>query len=294
MSSKKIEILGVGVPYLDGAEDELLEIMRSTTDRSVGSDELAGQIRDWPTEYHLTRSRANLLKPFQLNSGHRVLDVGCGTGALTRQFAEWGCEVIGLEGSMARCEVANERIREFDNAKIICGNLDEYAQVYQNEKFDFIMLCGVLEYSGAEIGGEGGPIKMLRTLKSLLKPSGILVIAIENKLGLKYLAGFNEDHLSKPLIGLQDYLPEVTGIHTWSKPELQKLISDSGFESTVWYAPYPDYKTPTMVLAESLWNTPDGKLIAKNFVRNPIKDSSNQPAFDLDTVSFWQSFQDTR
>ena len=52
-----MEVIGQGVDYLDGAEDELLKIMTEASDRSSGSDELAARIHDWPTKYHLSPQR---------------------------------------------------------------------------------------------------------------------------------------------------------------------------------------------------------------------------------------------
>lgn len=289
---KSVKVLGSGVPYLDGAEHELLTIMQQAQDRSTGSDELAHQIHDWPTEYHLSRARVNILKPFNLPEGTRVLDIGCGTGALVRQFAEWGNEVVGLEGSYERCLVAAERVREFDNVEIVFGSLDEFADEYNGPKFDFIMICGVLEYSGSDIGGESGPLNMLAMAKSLLADEGVVAIAIENKLGVKYISGHNEDHLGKPLVGLQNYLNQKTGIQTWSKLGLSNLIKKAGFNELKFFAPFPDYKTPKIVVSEDLWNEPDGRQIAQNFLRTPIRDKSHQPAFDVDLVTFWQGYLD--
>ena len=38
-----------------------------------------------------------------------------------------------------------------------------------------------------------------------MKKNGKLYIAIENRLGMKYFAGYNEDHIGKPFIGIEGY-----------------------------------------------------------------------------------------
>lgn len=285
--SSKFRVIGDGVPYLDGAEDELLAFMQSTTDRSIGSDELAQGIHDWPSMYHLSQARANLLLPFSIGSEHRVLDVGCGTGALTRQFAEWGAKVTGLEGSHARCLVANERVNEFENAEIVKGSLDEYLNESHNEEFDVILLCGVLGYSGAILGGSSGPDKMLNGINRLLKPDGIVIIAIENQLGMKYLLGHNEDHLGVPWVGLSDYHLNNSGIRTWTRSALENLLSKNGLSESRWYGSFPDYKLPTAIISDDLWDLSDGKQLARQFIRNPVTGTSSGPQFLSDPLSFW-------
>ncbi len=285
--SKTVRVIGDGVPYLDGAEAELLEFMKNADDRSIGSDELAAGIHDWPSMYHLSRARANLLMPFNISENHRVLDVGCGTGALTRQFAEWGSDVTGLEGSYDRALVASERVREFENAEIVNGSLEEYASEGHKEEFDVILLCGVLEYSGAIFGGSDGPDKMLASVNQMLKPDGILIIAIENQLGMKYLLGYNEDHLATPWIGLSDYMLDTGGIRTWTRSRLGELLSKGGFSDTKWFGSFPDYKLPTAIVSDELWDLKDGKQLARQFVRKPIVDKSAGPQYPTDVLSFW-------
>jgi trans-aconitate methyltransferase len=41
--------------------------------------------------------------------GERILDVGCGTGALTAQIAAAGCEVVGIDRSLAMIEQAKQK-----------------------------------------------------------------------------------------------------------------------------------------------------------------------------------------
>src|SRR5687768_17365235 len=87
--------------YSDGqeVEDGILATLKGTTDLSVGSPELAARIVDWPTEYHFSDARANLLRHLPLGPGVRVLELGAGCGALTRFLGERGCEVVSVEGS---------------------------------------------------------------------------------------------------------------------------------------------------------------------------------------------------
>jgi ubiquinone/menaquinone biosynthesis C-methylase UbiE len=47
-----------------------------------------------------------------LSPGEKVLDVGAGTGVLTRLFAEWGCSVVGLDPSQGMLAEARKRLPE--------------------------------------------------------------------------------------------------------------------------------------------------------------------------------------
>jgi trans-aconitate methyltransferase len=40
--------------------------------------------------------------------GERILDLGCGDGALTRRLADQGCEVVGIDSSAAQIEAARK------------------------------------------------------------------------------------------------------------------------------------------------------------------------------------------
>ena len=41
--------------------------------------------------------------------GERILDLGCGDGALTQTLVEIGCEVVGVDGSAEQVRGARER-----------------------------------------------------------------------------------------------------------------------------------------------------------------------------------------
>src|ERR1035441_1782888 len=82
----------VPIPYSDGFEVEqrLYDVVRSAGDRSSLSVELSAAICDWPSEYHLSRSRHCLLRPLAIQPGDNVLELGCGCGAITRYLGEIG------------------------------------------------------------------------------------------------------------------------------------------------------------------------------------------------------------
>jgi hypothetical protein len=84
----------------------------------------------------------------------------------------------------------------------------------------------------------------------MLKPGGSLILAIENKLGLKYFAGASEDHVGIPMFGLENRYT-ANSVRTFGRIELEKLLSQAGFNSSQFNSPLPDYKLTTSVISES-------------------------------------------
>jgi 2-polyprenyl-3-methyl-5-hydroxy-6-metoxy-1,4-benzoquinol methylase len=84
--------------YSDGSETEqyLRKVLKQSSDLSSYSVELKSHIRDWGSEYHLTPLRANLLRGFDLSSCKRILELGCGCGAITRYLGEQGAAVDSI------------------------------------------------------------------------------------------------------------------------------------------------------------------------------------------------------
>src|SRR5690242_5493516 len=68
------------VGFSDGeeAEKHLRSVIGGAKDLSIDSEELPAGIIDWPSEYHLSPGRYNLLRPFDLSSAKRILEIGCG------------------------------------------------------------------------------------------------------------------------------------------------------------------------------------------------------------------------
>ncbi|WP_446905044.1 glycosyltransferase [Aeromonas veronii] len=238
-----------GIEYNDGDEIEtrIAGIIKEAQDISILSTELKLHCTDWPSLYHLSGQRANILRPLEdrLN-GSNVLEIGSGCGAITRYLGECGANVLALEGSLRRASITRSRTRDLENISVVSDSFNEFKT---EQKFDIITLIGVLEYANLFISGDTPTLSMLKKVKGMLKPEGLLVIAIENQLGLKYFAGAPEDHLGKPMYGIENrYLKNQP--QTFGRHELDGLLNSSGFSRNQFMAPYPDYKFPTSIITE--------------------------------------------
>ena len=236
----------------DAIECRLLETIRKASDVSAVSKELARAITDWPTEYHLSNCRHNLLRPFGIGAGHRVLELGCGCGALTRYLGECGADVVAVEGSLRRARIAAARCRDLPNVRVYCDNLIDFTSA---EKFDFVLLIGVLEYAPKFIKGDDPIGRCLTYARSFLDEDGALLLAIENQLGLKYFNGSAEDHLGTPFYGVCD-LYERDDPTTFGRRELMQKLSQAGFFHQDFFFPFPDYKLPDLVVSSAALDDP--------------------------------------
>jgi SAM-dependent methyltransferase len=236
--------------YSDGDDTEnyILQTITHATDLSICSGELILAIKDWPTLYHLHPNRSNLLRPLaSLLKGRQILEIGCGCGAITRYLGELDAKVLALEGSYRRASIAAERCRDLPNVEVLSTN---FLHFEPDQQFDVITLIGVLEYAGIYFPGQDPFRSMLERARRLLRPDGLLVIAIENKLGLKYWAGAPEDHTGQAYLGIGNgYGPGQA--RTFGRSELKELLSLSGFPSHPFLYPFPDYKLPTTLITEA-------------------------------------------
>lgn len=239
-----------GIAYNDGDEIEtrIFNIIKNATDISTLSTELRQQVTDWPSQYHLTSARANIMRPFeQTLKGANVLEIGAGCGAISRYLGECGADVLALEGSPRRASIARERTRDLDNITVLAEKFDQFKSDHQ---FDVITLIGVLEYANLFTPGDNPALIMLQRVRQLLKPEGKLIIAIENQLGLKYFAGAPEDHFGIPMVGIEGRYGKDQA-QTFGRQVLTKLLKQAGFETSSFLAPFPDYKLPSSIVTEA-------------------------------------------
>lgn len=238
--------------YADGAEAILYDLFRQEH-----FDEQRAWIEYnwWPLSYHLSPARASIISWIPtVRDGLRVLEVGAGCGAITSYLCRVPVirHLVAVEGAPQRAELIRLRCRHAPHLEVVTANIEHYRPT---EPFDVILLIGVLEYAGKYISRPDAASHLIRLLSSWLRPEGRMVIAIENPIGHKYLAGYREDHYGVPFESVSGY-PDYNGIRTFDKGLLQSKLEDAGLTHHLWFYPFPDYKMPEVILSERSFTEP--------------------------------------
>ena len=234
--------------YSDGpVEEELLRIAKSCREEEL--NRVIREKNSWPVLYHFSHIRQNILEWLPITKRDRVLEIGSGCGAVTGALARKAGQVTCIDLSKMRSTINAYRNRDRDNIRILVGNFRDIEQ-HLPETYDYITLIGVFEYSQGYIGTEKPYEEMIRRISSHLSPGGKIVIAIENRLGMKYWAGCAEDHTGLYFDGIQGY-PSPSGVRTFSRGELAKILERAGNFRTAFYYPCPDYKFPMVLYSDS-------------------------------------------
>ncbi len=255
--------------YSDGdIEDEILQIVKTSEDYNYTDS----RFNNWAVLYHLSRQRENIVEPMDISETDDVLEIGAGMGAVTGAMARKAHKVDCIELSKRRSLVNANRHKTADNIEIFVGNFQD---IKITKKYDVITLIGVLEYANYYINAKKPFQAFLDKIKECLKENGKLYIAIENRLGMKYFAGYNEDHIGKPFIGIEGYNNE-NKVRTFSYSEIKKLLQSCGFDKLTFAFPFPDYKMPQVFYDEETIMEYEVDYSEKHNYDSPIQECFNQ------------------
>lgn len=252
MKKKKIGKVCLNYTYYNGKdvysdgdiEDVLLESCINGT-----QEELLKSSREWEVLYHFSPIRENVIEWYPISKEDNVLEIGSGCGAITGTLSKRANHITCIELSEKRSLINANRHKNMDNIEIILGNFQEIEP--HLEKYEIITLIGVWEYSKLYIDSEKPFEDMLKLAQRHLSHNGKLVIAIENKMGIKYWNGAPEDHTSRQYSGLNDYVDDKErGVRTFSRQEIEKILKTTGFNEYCFYYPMPDYKLPTAIYTD--------------------------------------------
>ena len=234
--------------YCDGAiEDTLLEIVKEHP-YEEDYEKIITDMESWPVLYHLSGLRGNIVSWIPMDKDTKVLEVGSGCGAITGTLAKKAGSVTCVDLSKKRSTINAYRNSTCENVRIHVGNFKDIEPTLAFD-YDYILLIGVFEYGQSYIGGSRPYQEFLTILLRHLKQGGRLIIAIENKFGLKYWAGCREDHLGTYFSGLEDYRGKE-GVRTFTQRGLARLLKLAGVRDCTFYYPYPDYKFMNTLYSE--------------------------------------------
>jgi len=167
-------------------------------------------------------------------AGERVLDLGCGNGRLLEIFKDISVDYIGVDSSEKLIEIAK---RKYPKAKF--QKADALNLPFPANYFDKIYSIAVFHH----IPSVKFRLRFLREAKRVLKPEGLLILAVWNlwqQKFLKYhLKFFFLKLIKKSKLDFKDIFypwksPESKimirrYIHCFKRGELKKLVQRSGF-----------------------------------------------------------------
>jgi SAM-dependent methyltransferase len=103
-----------------------------------------------------------------IGSGSRVLEIGCGTGQLTRPLAELGCEIVAVELGPRLADLARKNLAEFRRVRVVTGSFEERSP--EEESFDAVVSATAFHWLD--------PATRVTKAADVLKPLGSLAIVI--------------------------------------------------------------------------------------------------------------------
>jgi 2-polyprenyl-3-methyl-5-hydroxy-6-metoxy-1,4-benzoquinol methylase len=146
-------------------------------------------------------------------TARRVLDLGCGTGALGAHLKRRsGCEVVGVTSSEEEARLAAGRLE----AVLVC-DLNDFEAGSLGE-FDCIVCSHVLEHLTR-------PEELLRRLRGSLSAGGVLVVALPNVLYWRQRLNFLRGRFEYADGGLMDR----THYRFYDWRTARSLLTDCGY-----------------------------------------------------------------
>jgi len=144
----------------------------------------------------------------------RVLDVGCGTGGNAARLRDAGAEVDGVTLSEAEAAQARLVCRE-----VWLHNLEEGLPDAAQGPYDAVVCSHVIEHLCF-------PSKLLNDARRVLKPGGVLVVALPNLLFWRYRLRLLAGRFEYESGGVMD----DTHFRWYSFESAQRLLAEHGFE----------------------------------------------------------------
>ncbi len=133
--------------------------------------------REYDSRHHyVTDYGSSLVAVLDPRPGERILDAGCGTGHLTKQIADSGAAVLGIDSSQDMIAQARESYPE------LRFSVADAASFRACEPFDAV-------FSNAALHWMKPPEAVADSLAAALKPRGRLVLEMGGKGNIRSITG---------------------------------------------------------------------------------------------------------
>lgn len=188
-----------------------------------------------------------------IKEGMRCIDIGCGSGSVTRMMAEivgMKGQVVGLDIDEKYLQYCRSRVRGDTNVEYVCDDISRSNKLLQMERFDIVFSRFVFVHLRNRMSA-------VQTMKQILKTHGKIVIQeLDHAPGswLSYPENKNVEKLRKVYVAL---VKKFGGDHLAGR-KLYKLLVDGSLDAQVMcFSPclrmgHEPYSTLGWRIAESL------------------------------------------
>lgn len=120
----------------------------------------------------------------------------------------------------------------------------------EKKKFDYIVISSIIE-------GLREPGSFLHAVKGKLTSKGRVLIAMNNRLGIRYFCGDRDPYTGRNFDGIEDYRrayskkEDVFLGRMYDKAQIRSILKEAGFEHVKFYSVLTDLENPSLVLSEN-------------------------------------------
>lgn len=128
-----------------------------------------------------------------------------------------------------------------------CSSIQKISKIEELEnidaKFNIIILLGINENEKINLKN------LVRRLEGFLEMDGRILLAVDNKFGIRFWAGNPENILEKKFTSLLGYNNEYEKIETYTKKYIKTQLNEIGYKTRFYY-PLPDYRRPNVIFSD--------------------------------------------
>ena len=231
-------------------DTEVTEILRILKEEPPEEySRLIDEKKAWPFLLHLSHVRTNAIRSLTFFQTEQVLEIGAGCGILTGFLAEKCGAVTGIEPSLSRCRVNASQNSRHDNITLLAMTASEAENVLTGA-FDTVLWIDAPVDASEDEGLRMTAEEKLDFALAHLREGGRLILGVDNRLGLRFLAGEKEEYTGRFFEGVEGY-PAEENRYTASGKEWKQLLAEHGLKDAEFYYPYPDHRFSMQIYTDA-------------------------------------------